>query len=91
MDGADQGWTRSTCPYCGVGCGVLLQRDGTGGLKVKGDSTHPANAGRLCSKGTALAETVGLDHRLLRPRIDGRDAGWDDALQLVADLSLIHI
>ena len=85
MDGADQGWTRSTCPYCGVGCGVLLQRDGTGGLKVKGDSTHPANAGRLCSKGTALAETVGLDHRLLRPRVDGRDAGWDDALQLVAD------
>lgn len=85
MDGADQPWTRSTCPYCGVGCGVLLRRDGDGGLEVKGDSAHPANLGRLCSKGTALAETVGLDHRLLRPRVNGQDAGWDDALQLVAD------
>lgn len=85
MDGADQPWTRSTCPYCGVGCGVLLRRDGDGGLEVQGDSAHPANLGRLCSKGTALAETVGLDHRLLRPRVNGQDAGWDDALQLVAD------
>ncbi|MGK7653264.1 molybdopterin-dependent oxidoreductase [Roseovarius sp. B08] len=85
MDGADQPWTRSTCPYCGVGCGVLLRPDGAGGLEVQGDSAHPANLGRLCSKGTALAETVGLDHRLLRPRVNGQDAGWDDALQLVAD------
>ena len=50
---------RTTCPYCGVGCGVLLGRDGAGRIAVKGDPDHPANFGRLCSKGTALAETLG--------------------------------
>jgi assimilatory nitrate reductase catalytic subunit len=50
---------RSTCPYCGVGCGVLLAPAGESGLIVRGDPDHPANRGRLCSKGTALGETVG--------------------------------
>nr|WP_174819502.1 nitrate reductase [Ruegeria lacuscaerulensis] len=77
--------TRSTCPYCGVGCGVLLQPDGAGGLTVTGDPDHPANQGRLCSKGSALAETVGLSQRLLAPVVAGEETGWDDALQLVAD------
>ncbi|MFT7060051.1 MAG: assimilatory nitrate reductase catalytic subunit, partial [Pseudorhodobacter sp.] len=74
---------RSTCPYCGVGCGVLLGQDDKG-LTVRGDPDHPANFGRLCSKGSALAETVGLDDRLLSPRINGEDADWDTALSLVA-------
>ncbi|MGR3374439.1 MAG: molybdopterin-dependent oxidoreductase [Pseudooceanicola nanhaiensis] len=77
--------TRSTCAYCGVGCGVLLTPDGHGGLDVKGDPDHPANRGRLCSKGAALGETVGLDERLLAPRWHGREIGWDAALQTVAD------
>lgn len=85
MDGSNLPEVRSTCAYCGVGCGVLLRPDGAGGLTVRGDPDHPANFGRLCSKGTALGETVGLDHRLLTPRAFGRDVGWDDALQLVAD------
>ena len=85
MDGVAPPWTRSTCPYCGVGCGVLLRRDANGGLEVRGDPDHPANQGRLCSKGSALGETVGLDHRLLAPQIGGQDVAWDDALQLVAD------
>ncbi len=76
--------TCSTCPYCGVGCGVLLQPDGAGGLLVKGDPDHPANQGRLCSKGSALGETVLTDGRLLAPQIGGRSAGWDEALDLVA-------
>ncbi|MCV6586973.1 MAG: molybdopterin-dependent oxidoreductase [Marinibacterium sp.] len=75
----------STCPYCGVGCGVLLSPDGSGGLEVRGDAAHPANAGRLCSKGSALGETVGLAQRLLAPRVDGHDVSWDSALQTVAD------
>ena len=75
---------RSTCPYCGVGCGVVLDADGTGGLTVRGDPDHPANRGRLCSKGSALAETVGLRGRLLAPRIKGREASWDSALDRVA-------
>ena len=75
---------RSTCPYCGVGCGVLLRPTGDGGLEVKGDPDHPANRGRLCSKGSALGETLGLDDRLLTPQVHGETATWDAALDLVA-------
>ena len=84
MDGSSLPETRSACPYCGVGCGVVLRPDGRGGLDVRGDAEHPANFGRLCSKGSALGETVGLQHRLLRPRVHGQDCDWDSALQLVA-------
>jgi assimilatory nitrate reductase catalytic subunit len=76
---------RSTCPYCGVGCGVLLRPDGAGGVIVRGDPEHPANFGRLCSKGSALGETVGLGQRLRAPMVGGVETGWDAALQLVAD------
>lgn len=72
--------TRTTCPYCGVGCGVLAGPDGT----IKGDPDHPANYGRLCSKGSALGETIDLDGRLLAPRISGQEADWNSALDLVA-------
>src|ERR1700733_5181483 len=61
--------TRTTCPYCGVGCGVLATPDGNGGAAISGDPGHPANFGRLCSKGSALGETVGLESRLLYPMI----------------------
>jgi assimilatory nitrate reductase catalytic subunit len=72
--------TRTTCPYCGVGCGVLAGADGT----IKGDPAHPANFGRLCSKGAALGETIDLEGRLLHPKVNGVDADWDTALDLVA-------
>ncbi|MBQ2263085.1 MAG: molybdopterin-dependent oxidoreductase [Loktanella sp.] len=75
---------RTTCPYCGVGCGVLVTPDGRGGASVKGDPDHPANFGRLCSKGTALGETLGLDQRTLTPLIGGQAGSWDTALDLVA-------
>ena len=84
MDGGSAPFIRTTCPYCGVGCGVLARADGTGGIEVRGDPDHPANFGRLCSKGSALGETVGLQGRVLVPRIDGIDADWDTALDLVA-------
>lgn len=74
------GPVRTTCPYCGVGCGLTVAADGT----IAGDPEHPANRGRLCSKGAALAETLGPDGRLLRPQIAGRQAGWDEALDLIA-------
>ena len=75
---------RTACPYCGVGCGVLATPDGRGGVAVAGDPEHPANFGRLCSKGSALGQTVGLEGRLLAPRIHGREATWDAALDLIA-------
>ena len=74
---------KSTCPYCGVGCGIVPSDD-TGRWQVRGDPDHPANFGRLCSKGAALAETLIDEGRLLTPVIESRPAGWDEALDLVA-------
>lgn len=76
---------KTTCPYCGVGCGVIARIGDDGAVSVKGDPGHPANFGRLCSKGSALAETLDLDGRLLYPEIGRRRAGWDEALDLVAE------
>ena len=80
--------TRTTCPYCGVGCGVVVERGADGAHAVRGDAAHPANLGRLCSKGAALAETLDVSDRLLAPRVGGartgRETGWDEALGLVA-------
>ena len=81
---------RTTCPYCGVGCGILAKPDGHGGAVIIGDPEHPANFGRLCSKGSALGETLGLGNRLLYPMlraVDGTLArvSWDSALARVAD------
>ena len=75
---------KTTCPYCGVGCGVVATVDEAGAVSVKGDPEHPSNFGRLCSKGSALAETIDLDGRLLHPEIEGKQSGWDEALDLVA-------
>src|ERR1700686_5321943 len=81
--------TRPTCPYCGGGCGVLATPDGDGGAAIAGDPEHPANLGRLCSKGSALGETLGLEDRLLYPMIRCSKGAmervaWSDALDHVA-------
>ncbi len=81
---------RTTCPYCGVGCGVLARPGPEGTVSVAGDPAHPANRGRLCVKGSALDETVGLAGRLLHPMLrSGAGAAperttWDEALAKVA-------
>jgi assimilatory nitrate reductase catalytic subunit len=87
---ADVNETRSTCPYCGVGCGVIIESQGRQITGVRGDPDHPANVGRLCSKGSTLHHTatqaVTLQTRLLQPmRRAQRGAApapvsWDDAL-----------
>ncbi|ANH07834.1 nitrate reductase [Shinella sp. HZN7] len=77
--------TKTTCPYCGVGCGVIATVGDDGAVSVRGDPDHPSNYGRLCSKGSALAETIGLDGRILHPEIAGRQSTWDEALTLVAE------
>ncbi|PZR83757.1 MAG: nitrate reductase [Stutzerimonas stutzeri] len=81
--------TRTTCPYCGVGCGVLATPDGMGGAAIAGDPDHPANRGRLCSKGSALGETLGLGTRVLHPlkrsaRGTYDRVSWEEALDAVA-------
>ena len=72
--------TRTTCAYCGVGCGIAVSPEGV----LSGDADHPANFGRHCSKGAALGETLGTEDRLKQPLIDGKNASWDEALDLVA-------
>ena len=76
--------TRTTCPYCGVGCGVIATPQADGSVAISGDPDHPANFGRLCSKGLALAETLVPEGRLLQPEVSGAPASWDVALDLVA-------
>jgi len=75
---------RTTCAYCGVGCGISATVKGGRTVEIAGDPDHPANRGRLCSKGTHLGETVGLEGRLLHPMIGKKRASWDRALNLVA-------
>ena len=82
--------TRSTCPYCGTGCGVIIRTEGPQIVDVRGDPDHPANFGRLCTKGSTLHLTasphVTAQARLLHPmRRAQRGATphaitWDDAL-----------
>lgn len=95
----------TTCPYCGVGCGVSVkvaaadvslsptlsrerergQTNRCASFTISGDTQHPANLGRLCSKGTALAETLDNEGRLLYPLVDGQSTSWDEALGRVAE------
>ncbi len=76
---------RTTCPYCGVGCGVIAQRDAANDtVRIVGDPEHPANRGRLCSKGSALGQTLGDDGRLLHPRLNGERTTMSAALDHVA-------
>lgn len=81
---AEPSGIRTTCPYCGVGCGVVATPRTDGSVSIAGDPDHPANRGRLCSKGSALGETLGRDGRLLHPTIGGERVSWDAALDLVA-------
>lgn len=82
--------TRSVCPYCGVGCGVLIQSDRGRITSVSGDPDHPANFGRLCTKGSALHLSAAAGGRALSPELrrsreQTRTAcQWDDALELIA-------
>ena len=87
--------TKSTCPYCGVGCGVIIESHGPQITGVRGDPSHPANFGRLCTKGSTLHLTasspITLQTRLLQPlrRAQRSDAPqpllWDAALGLATE------
>ncbi|MEM9311537.1 MAG: molybdopterin-dependent oxidoreductase [Pseudomonadota bacterium] len=78
------GSINTTCAYCGVGCGVTAQVTGARSVEIAGDEAHPANKGALCSKGTHLGETVGLQDRLLHPMIGESRVTWDRAINEVA-------
>ncbi len=87
--------TRSTCAYCGVGCGLIIESDGRHITGVRGDPEHPANFGRLCSKGSNLHLTarpeVLASRRLLAPRWredraqPWQEPGWDAVQQRLVE------
>ena len=94
FDAASRTEVRSTCPYCGVGCGVIIESEGAQITGVRGDPEHPANFGRLCTKGSTLHLTASLQvtrqTRLLQPQRRSRrgatpePVGWDAALDEAA-------
>ncbi|MEM1232227.1 MAG: molybdopterin-dependent oxidoreductase, partial [Pseudomonadota bacterium] len=76
--------TRTTCPYCGVGCGVEARVEGGALIAVAGDEAHPANRGRLCVKGAALAESQHHQPLATQAAIDGRATSWRSAVHEAA-------
>ncbi len=89
MTDSNSGWIKSTCAYCGVGCGIEARPTSLGKLEVRGDQDHPSNYGKLCTKGIALGDTVTPLGRLTQPahiRNDQKqELDWNSATQLVAD------
>jgi len=83
--------TRSACPYCGVGCGVIIESDGGGITGVRGDPEHPANFGRLCTKGSTLHLTMDADARAWYPELrrardePRRRVTWNEGLDFAAE------
>ena len=75
----------TTCCYCGVGCGVVVSTHKNGIFSVKGDAAHPANQGRLCTKGAALHLSTDTGARLLYPEVNGERKSWDQALDHAAE------
>ena len=85
MAGTARAAVKTTCAYCGVGCGMLASVADDGTVQIAGDPTHPANQGRLCAKGASLGETLSHEGRLLTPMIDGQVTSWETALSTVAE------
>jgi assimilatory nitrate reductase catalytic subunit len=75
----------TTCCYCGVGCGVVVSTHKIGVFSVKGDAAHPANHGRLCTKGAALHLSTDNSARLLYPEVNGERKSWNQALDHAAE------
>lgn len=78
---------KTTCPYCGVGCGITVSNStnhSSQAVLINGDKHHPANFGKLCIKGKNLADTLDNDNRLLAPQIHNEIQKWSRALDFVA-------
>lgn len=91
--------TRNTCPYCSVGCGILMYGLGDGAknatasiIHIEGDADHPVNRGTLCPKGASLIDFIHSPNRLLDPEYrapggtEWTKISWDDALTRIAKL-----
>jgi len=85
-----RGWKQSTCPYCGVGCGLSIRAEDGVLSEVQADKAHPVNCGQLCAKGALLTPAINADDRLRHPLLRSRATGeerrvsWEDAVGRVA-------
>ncbi|CAM2010822.1 molybdopterin oxidoreductase family protein [Acanthopleuribacter pedis] len=79
------GHRRTTCAYCGVGCGLIVEQRENGRVQVAADPDHPANFGRICLKGASLGESLSTARRATVPRVFGESVSWDHAAATVAD------
>lgn len=77
-------WIKTTCPYCGTGCGVEAKIDSHQKVTIRGDESHPTNRGNLCSKGLALADTLVPEGRLTECFVKGQVQTMETALSYVA-------
>ena len=90
LNGSVDQWSKSTCPYCGVGCGLLAGVKNGKVVKVKGDPDHPSSLGDLCAKAVYLPDTITTADRLLYPQMrrcqDGpfTRVSWEVALKSTA-------
>jgi len=64
---------------------MSVKRIGDIPISIQGDTEHPANFGKVCSKGAALLDTLDLQHRLLSPKIDGQNVNWTTAIDYIAE------
>ncbi|QBE66864.1 sulfate ABC transporter substrate-binding protein [Pseudoduganella lutea] len=91
--------TRNTCPYCSVGCGLLMYGLGDGSknaaasiIHIEGDADHPVNRGTLCPKGASLIDFIHSPNRLKEPEYrapggtEWQKISWSDALDRIAKL-----
>ncbi len=84
-------WHRTLCPYCGVGCGLLVQIEDGAVKRVKGDPEHPSSLGDVCAKAVHLPPALRTPDRLLYPQMRARRdadparAPWELAVRFVAD------
>lgn len=91
--------TRNTCPYCSVGCGILMYGLGDGAknaaasiIHIEGDADHPVNRGTLCPKGASLIDFIHSPSRLTEPKVrkpgssEWTPISWDQALDRIAKL-----
>ena len=85
--------TTSICPYCAVGCGLIVHTGKAGAgrvINIEGDPEHPINEGSLCSKGAALSQLVNNDSRITSPLYrkpnssQWQEVSWDWALWTIA-------
>jgi sulfite reductase (NADPH) flavoprotein alpha-component len=82
---------KSVCPYCGVGCGIVMEVAGDRIVKLTGDKEHPSNFGRLCTKGSTCAQTIAVPGRMDRAYLRRRDSKGRDQVPVAMDAAIAEV